>query len=256
MSAKECKRKCAKERKRKSANVRAQKSANVRAQKGAKERKIMKIANNEVWNNKVWELPTYCSWTISEKSQAALQSEYKSQQFRTMVRGSLRGVWIKGALNLTIFGIPSFGILALGTPVLGIPDFGIPGFGNLCLGESPSVGFPYLRNPCFRNPWFRNPWLRTFHLRNFLWRIVCRVKIWRLSFQKLLKFSTCLWEHWVKSDGLDRQVVVWPVSGTVTQCWDCNLWKPFGQHTAMKKCVRKMRKGDMRKILREKPCEK
>ena len=83
-----------------------------------------------------------------------------------------------------------------------------------------------------------------------LWQIVCRVTIWRLSFQKLLVFST--WEYWVKSDRLDRQVVVWPVSGTVTQCWDFKLWKPFGQHTAMKKCVRKIRA----KILREKPCEK
>ena len=29
-----------------------------------------------------------------------------------------------------------------------------------------------------------------------------------LIFPKNLNFSTCLWEYWVKSDGLDRQVVV------------------------------------------------
>ena len=29
-----------------------------------------------------------------------------------------------------------------------------------------------------------------------------------LIFPKILIFSTCLWEYWVKSDGLDRQVVV------------------------------------------------
>ena len=72
------------------------------------------------------------------------------------VRGSLRGVWIKGALKMPIFGIPSFGIPDFGISVFGIPDFGFPGFGNLCLGEIPSVGCPYLRNPCFRNPWLQN----------------------------------------------------------------------------------------------------
>ena len=42
------------------------------------------------------------------------------------VRGTLRGVWIKGALNLPVFRIPAFGI----------PDFGIPGFGTLFRAES------------------------------------------------------------------------------------------------------------------------
>ena len=73
-----------------------------------------------------------------------------------MLRGSLRGVWIKGALNAR-FRNPGFRN----------PCFRIPWLWNPCLRESPSVGFPHLRNPCFRNPWLRNPWFRNSHLRNF-----------------------------------------------------------------------------------------
>ena len=40
-------------------------------------------------------------------------------------------------------------------------------------------------------------------------------------------------------------------SYTVTQCWDCKLWKPFGQHTAMKNVSEKYVKGTCEKF-----CEK
>ena len=33
-----------------------------RARKGAKERFRIKIANNQVWNNQVWELPKIVNW--------------------------------------------------------------------------------------------------------------------------------------------------------------------------------------------------
>ena len=83
------------------------------------------------------------------------------------VRGSLRGVWIQGAVNPPVFGIPSFGIPVFGIPVFGIPDSGIPVFGIPVSGRVPVWGFPYLRNPCFRNPCFRNSCFRNSHLRNF-----------------------------------------------------------------------------------------
>ena len=60
------------------------------------------------------------------------------------IKGSLRGVWIKGALNLPVFGIPVFGIPAFGIPVFGIPDFGfsvserVPVWGFPIFGILPS----------------------------------------------------------------------------------------------------------------------
>ena len=57
-----------------------------------------------------------------------------------------------------------------------------------------------------------------------------------LVFLRTCHLNDCLWECWVKSDGLDRQVAVWSVSGTATQCWGCNLWKPFGQHSSKQMC--------------------
>ena len=55
-----------------------------------------------------------------------------------MIRGSPRGVWTKGALNLTVFGIPTLGIPSFGIPSFGILGFGIPVSGRV----DPSVGFP------------------------------------------------------------------------------------------------------------------
>ena len=68
------------------------------------------------------------------------------------IRGSLRGVWIKGAVNRLAFGIPSFGIPAFGTPVSGIPDFGIPGFGIPGFGISVFRNFSLNQTPLIRHP--------------------------------------------------------------------------------------------------------
>ena len=83
--------------------------------------------------------------------------QYRSCLGPPRIRGSLRGVWIKGALNLPIFGIPSFGIPSFGISVFGIPDFGILGFGNLCLRDPCSVCVCVCVFPTFGIPDFGIP---------------------------------------------------------------------------------------------------
>ena len=78
-------------------------------------------------------------------------------QKAVLIRRSLRGVWIKGAVNLPVFGVPSFGISAFGIPIFEIPDFGIPGFGISVLGRVPVWVFPTFGIPAFGIPVFGIP---------------------------------------------------------------------------------------------------
>ena len=84
----------------------------------------------------------------------------------------LRGVCIKGDVNLPVFGVPSFGILAFGIPVFGIPGFGISVSGRvpLCGFSLPSESLPsesLFFFFFFRNSHRQNPCFRKSHLRNF-----------------------------------------------------------------------------------------